>query len=329
MEKSPVRLRHLFAAAAVVALSATTMQTARAQEWPSRDIKVLCAYAPGTGADIVVRYFAEKLRAHAKQTLVVENRVGAFTTIATDAVVRSRPDGYTLLITPGNALASLPALMKKLPFDPQKDLTPVTTLIKLPFLLVVDPKSPANTAVDLISQQRAKGDKGSYGYPNDLALSAGELLKERTGLKTVQVPYKSTPEALNDMAGGNIDYLWSDATFGLAQAKAGRMRVLAVTSATRSSLAPDVPTMQEAGVRDFDLVAWWGAYYPAGTPKPIVDKMSGWLNAILASDEAKAHFANVAPSETFPGTPESARDYLAKEIPKWGEAFRMAKIEPQ
>jgi tripartite-type tricarboxylate transporter receptor subunit TctC len=261
--------------------------------------------------------------------MVVENKPGAGTTIAAEQVARAKPDGHTLFINPGNGMAGNPYLYKSLPHNVLNDFAHVTTLVKLPFLLVVSEKSPLKTVPEFLAAMKQKGDKASYGYPNNISLAAGELLKERTGIKAVQVPYKSTPEGLNDMNSGNIDFLWSDATFGLGQHRQGRLRALAVTTNTRSSLAPDLPTLQESGVPNFHLEAWWGAWFPAKTPRPIVEKMAGWLNQILADQETKDFFASRSIAEPFPGTPESLYEYLKQDISRWEEVFKIAKVERQ
>jgi tripartite-type tricarboxylate transporter receptor subunit TctC len=299
------------------------------QSYPSQDIHVICGYAPGTGADIVVRFFAEQIRKRANKTVVVENKPGAGTSIASEYVARSKPDGHIMLINPGNGLAGNVYLYKKLSHDVLKDFSPITTLVKLPFVLAVSPTSPATNVAEFLDLIRKKGEKASYGYPNNLSLAAGELLNVRMGLKAVSVPYKSTPEALNDMTNGLIDYLWSDATFGIGQARAGKMRNLAVTSNTRSGLDPSLPTLQESGVKDYHVAAWWGAWFPANTPRPIVDTAAKWLNDALADPAVQEHFAKVAPADPFPGSPESLREYLRQDIPRWAELFRLAKVEPQ
>ena len=254
---------------------------------------------------------------------------GAGTSIASEYTVRSKPDGYTLFINPGNGLAGFPYLYKNLTHNVLTDLAPVTTLVKLPFCLAVAPNSPAKNMAEFLTLIRQKGDKASYGYPNNLSLAAGELLNERMGLKAVSVAYKSTPEAMNDMTNGLIDYLFSDATFGLAQAKGGKMRMLAFTSAARSELDPNLPTMQESGVPNYNVTAWWGAWYPAKTPKPIIDQTSKWLNEILADPETKEFLAKTAPADPFPGTPESTLEYLKQDIPRWTELYTLAKVQPQ
>ena len=205
----------------------------------TREIRVICGYAAGTGADIVVRFFADKLKKYTNRAMVVENKPGAGASLAAEFVARAQPDGHTLFITPGNGFASNAYLYKKLPHNVVDDFAPITTLVKLPFLLVVAPELPAKTYAEFIALMKEKGDKASYAYPNNVALAAGELLKTRTGLKALAVPYKSTPEALHDMRGGRIDFVFSDATFGLGQARAGNMRALAATTAERSGLAPE------------------------------------------------------------------------------------------
>jgi tripartite-type tricarboxylate transporter receptor subunit TctC len=307
-----------------------TRTSAFAQDaWPAKEIHVICGYAPGTGADILVRYFSEKLRKFTNKPMLVENKPGAGTSIASEYVSRAKPDGYTLFINPGNGLAGNPYLYKNLSHDVLKDFAPVTTLVKLPFCLAVAPNSPAKNMKEFLALIKEKGDKASYGYPNNLSLAAGELLNERMGLKAVAVAYKSTPEAMNDMTNGLIDYLFSDATFGLAQDKGGKMRMLAFTSNTRSGLDPNLPTIQESGVPNYHLEAWWGAWFPAKTPGTIVDQCSKWLNEILLDPETKEFLAKSAPADPFPGTPESTYEYLKQDIPRWAELYKLAKIQPQ
>lgn len=321
-------MKKFLAAFGVLSLTALAGPT-QAQEYPVKEIHVICGYAAGTGADLVVRFFAEELRKKADKPILVENKPGAGTTIASEYVSRAKPDGYTLFINPGNGMASNPYLYKNLSHDVLKDFAPITTLVKLPFVLAVSPKSPAKNVAEFLALMKQKGDKASYGYPNNISLAAGELLKDRTGLLSVQVPYKSTPEAMNDMTNGLIDYLWSDITFALGQAKQGNMRLLAVTSRERTNLDPTLPTLEESGVRDFSLEAWWGAWFPANTPKPIVEQVSKWFNEILADPAARERLAKVVPADPFPGTPASAYEYLKQDIPRWAEMFKLAKVERQ
>ena len=187
--------RDLLIGTALAPLALASFRAGAQELYPSsREIRVVCGYAPGTGADILVRYFTEQLRKLTNRTIIVENKVGAGTTIAAEYVARSKPDGYTLFINPGNGMAGNPYLYKTLPHNVLDDFSHVTTLVKLPFLLAVSPQSPARSVKELLALLKEKGDKASYGYPNNISLAAGELLKERTGLKIVAVPYRARPK---------------------------------------------------------------------------------------------------------------------------------------
>jgi tripartite-type tricarboxylate transporter receptor subunit TctC len=298
-------------------------------DFPNREIHVICAYAPGTGADIITRFWAEKLGKVSGKTIVVENKPGALTAIGAEFVKQAKPDGYTILITAGNStMASNPFLFKKLSYDPQKDFTPVTTLMTLPFVLGVDPKSPIKSVPELTALLKQKGDKASFGYSSSFALAATELYQSIAGTKAIRVSYKGTPEIMPDLAGGQLDFIFSDATYLLGQEREGRFRALAVTTAKRSALAPHLPSMQEAGVPGYELSAWWGAWLPAGAPQPIVDKFAGWLNQAVALPETKSGLAPLG-AEPFPGNAKVIAELLPKSLEQWGKVIKLAGIEPQ
>ena len=227
--------RRVFLTTSLLAPAALRVRSAWAQDYPAREIHVICAYAPGTGADTLVRYLAEKLRVLAGKPMIVENKPGAGTSIAAQYVAHAKPDGYTLFLNPGNGMAGNVYLYKNLGHDVINDFAPITTLVKLPFVLAVPPASPAKSVAELITLLKEKGNKAFYGAPTNLARAAGELLNERAGLQAVPVPYKSTVEAMNDLNRGFIDYIWTDATFALGLARQDKLRVLAVTTQTRSS----------------------------------------------------------------------------------------------
>src|SRR5215471_1668427 len=197
--------RRSFITTGLLAPAALRAPFAWAQEYPAREIHVICAYAPGTGADTLVRYLAEKLRVLAGKPMIVENKPGAGTSIAAQYVARAKPDGYTLFLNPGNGMAGNVYLYKDLGHDVINDFAPITTLVKLPFVLAVPPASPAQSVAELIALLKEKGNKAFYGAPTNLARAAGELLNERAGLQAVPVPYKSTVEAMNDLNRGFID----------------------------------------------------------------------------------------------------------------------------
>jgi tripartite-type tricarboxylate transporter receptor subunit TctC len=291
---------------------------------------VICTFPAGTGADIYVRYFSEKMSALAGKPVIVENKGGAMGNIGTEAAAKSRPDGYTILIVPGSStMASAVSTFKKLPFDPVKDFTPVTTLAKLGFVLVVDPKTPLKSIADLTARLKAKGAKASYGTSSNTGTVAAELYKKHAGLPQVaKVSYKENQTAMNDMYAGTLDFLSVDSAWAMEQIKSGRLRALAVTSVDRSSVLPDVPTMVEAGVKDYgDVTPWWAVFVPAKTPQPIVNKLEGWFNQVVASPDTKKWLNNLG-GDPFPGSSKMLAELLAKDIKRWGEYYKLAGIEP-
>ncbi len=300
-----------------------------AQDYPQRDIRVLVGFPAGTGADILTRYFTERLSAKAGKPVVIENRPGALGSIASEAVARARPDGYTLLSTGANGShAANIVLLKKLPYDPVKDFTPVTTYAKLAFIMVVDPKrTPATSIAELTTFLKAKPN-ANFGATSPTNTAAGELYKKIAGLNVLQVPYKATQDAVNDLHGGLIDFIFIDAVFSLERARSGQFRALAVTTAERTSWAPEIPGMREAGLPGFDLAPWWAFFGPPGMPDAITGKLVGWINEITNMPETKAFLARTG-ADPFPGTPQSTAAHLNAEIEKWTSILRAANIEPQ
>jgi tripartite-type tricarboxylate transporter receptor subunit TctC len=302
---------------------------AAAQEYPAREIRSICNFAAGSGADILVRYYSDRLAKLAGRPVLVENKVGVQGNIATEYVARSKPDGYTIMITPASStLAAAQHLFKNLSFDPIRDFTPVTTLAKLSFAIAIDSKRPIRTIAELTEYLKKKPDHGNYATGSNTGLVAAELYKEMSGLKSTYVPYKAATSALTDLLGGEVDFISYDVTFLMAQARAGRVRLLALTSATRLSMLPDVPTMAESGFPGYDLTPWFGVVVPSGTPRTIVDKLAAWFNQISANEETRKFLENVA-TDPFPGTSESMAALIKTESENWGKYVRLAKIEPQ
>jgi tripartite-type tricarboxylate transporter receptor subunit TctC len=326
-----MRVSSGFMMSALIVVTLMVSLPAQAQDYPSRDIHTICNFPAGTGADIFVRYFSERLSSLAGKPVIVDNRGGAMGNIGTEAAARSKPDGYTVLIVPGSStMASAVATFKKLPFDPIKDFTPVTTLAQLAFVIVVDPKTPIKSIADLTAHLKAKGAKASYGTSSNTGAVAAELYKKHAGLPGVaKVAYKENQTALNDMYAGSLDFFSIDAPWAIEQARAGRVRPLAVTSAGRQSVLPDVPTIVEAGLKEYgDVTPWWAVFVPAGTPQPIVGKLEGWFNQIVASPETKKWLNNLG-SEPFQGNSKMLSELLAKDIKRWGDYYKLAGIEPQ
>jgi tripartite-type tricarboxylate transporter receptor subunit TctC len=300
-----------------------------AQDYPAREIRSICNFSVGSGADIVVRYYSDKLAKLAGKPVVVENRTGVQGSLASEYVAHAKPDGYTIMITPASStLAAARYMFKELRFDPDRDFTPVTTLAKLSFAIAVDAKSPARSIADLTAELKKKPGHGSYATGSNTGQVTGELYKEMAGLNTTYVPYKETMSALSDTISGRVDFMTYDITFLVPQVRAGRVRILAVTSASRRAALPEVPTMVESGFPGYDLAPWWGVVVPAGTPKPVVDRLASWFNQITASEETRKFLENLA-TDPFPGTPESMAALIKLEIEQWGRYVRLAKIEPQ
>lgn len=301
---------------------------ALAQEYPVREIRSICNFAAGSGADIVVRFYSDRLSKLAGAPVLVENKPGAQGTVATDFVAKSRPDGYTILITPASStLATAPHLFKKLPFDPIKDFAPVTTITSLSFVLAVDSTKPIRSIPDLVAHLKAKPNHGFYGTGSNTGQVAAELFKEKMGLNTTYVPFKVTSGALQAVVSGEVDFISYDATWAVTQ-HPQRIRILAATASKRSGAIPDIATLNELGLGDFDIAPWFGVVVPAGTPRPIIDRLAGWFNQITNSDDAKQFLARSA-LDPFPGSPESMAALIKTETERWGRWVKLAKIEPQ
>jgi len=300
---------------------------ASAQEYPAREIRSICNFAAGSGADIIVRYYSDRLSKLAGKPVVVENKPGAQGLLATDYVAKSKPDGYTILITPASStLATAPHLFKTIPFDPLKDFAPVTTLTSLAFVIAVDAAKPYRTLDEFVKALRAKPGNGFYGTQSNTGQVSAELLKETLGLKTEYVPFKITGEAFTSLLAGNIDFMSVDATWAVTQPQ--KVRILAVTSAKRSGSLPDVPTLAELGLKEFDIAPWFGVVVPAGTPRPIVERLAGWFNQITNSEDTRQFLARSA-LDAFPGSPDSMAALLRSDMERWGGYVRLAKIEKQ
>lgn len=312
---------------AAVCLSLTG--AAFAQDYPTREIRAVSPVAAGSGGDILVRYYSDKLSRLTGKPVIVENKGGAAGILGTEYAARARPDGYTVLFTPASSmLAAQPHFYKKLSFDPFKDFISVAPLAWLPMGIAVDAKSNIRSVRDLVDHLKKKPDHGQYGAGSNSGLGTAELFKDMAGLKTLQIPYKSSQQGLTALISGQIDFLAWDATFLSGHVRGGRIRLVAVTSATRSSALPDVPTMQESGFPGFEITSWWGVVVPAGTPRPIVDKLNGWLREISAMEETKQFLHKVA-TEVLTGSPEQMATMLRRDYENWGRIAKIAKVEPQ
>jgi tripartite-type tricarboxylate transporter receptor subunit TctC len=318
------RRRFLTAAGATALATAAGSRLAWADDYPSQDIHFICGFPPGSGADVLVRFYAEKLRPVAGHNVIVENRVGANSNIATEYVARSKPDGYTLYPFAGTTVALTYHLYKNPPVDVGSALQVAATTSNLAFMLMVDAKSPYNTVAELTAAMKKKGANASYATAANPGSVMAALYKNAAGLEATEVQYRNASDSLNELQSGKLDYAVHDPIFGLAQRREGRLRILAVGSSERLGAAPDVPTMKESGI-PMDLNLWWGIMLPAATPRPIVDKINGWFKEINANEETKKFLA-LSGADPMTRTPDEAQAMFKKAIVEWGEYARIAKL---
>jgi tripartite-type tricarboxylate transporter receptor subunit TctC len=300
-----------------------------AQTWPNRHVSMLLGYPAGSGIDTVARFLADGLRSRTGQPFLVENRPGAAGNIAAAAVSRAAPDGYTILFTPNSTHGINPSLYKTLGFDPIKDFAPVTTILSLGFVLVVNPNVvPVNSVAELTTYVRGRPNKLAYASGNATGRVAAELYRQLTGIDAVHVPYKGVPPAVNDLLGGQVHFAFIDATLAMPTTRSGKLKALAVTNAKRISAAPELPTMAEAGVQGFELEGWFAVFLPAGAPKDVVQRLAELSNAVMTSDKGRELLRTLG-ADPLPGSPESLGKLVATEIPRWQKVVKAAGIEPE
>ena len=318
------RLMHVvFAAACAVALPAS------AQSYPTKPIRLIVPFAAGGGTDLVGRIVAQQMSEALGQQFVVDNRGGAGSVLGSDLASKSPPDGYTLLL--GNiSLAFNASLYRKLPFDAVRDFTPATLVAVQPNILVIHPGVPAKSLKEFVALARAQPRKLTFasagtGSGTHLAM---ELLKLKLKMDVVHIPYKGTGPALTDLIGGQVNSMLSTFASALPHVKTGRLRALGVTSKTRSPAAPDVPTLVEAGVPEYEYATWYGLLAPRGTPRAVVDMLAKTANKMLLSEEAR-HKLAAQGVDPLVSSPAEFAAYLKSETEKWAMVVREAKIPQQ
>jgi len=314
---------------AALATAGIGAQDAAAQAYPARTVRIVVPFAAGSATDIMARIIADELRATFNQPFVVDNKPGASAQIGADYVAKAPPDGYTLFVTTNTSHSANPFLFKKLTYDPIKDFTPIANIMRIPVVIVVGAKTPVNSLNDLVAYAKANPGKVSFGYGNSIGQVVGASFAKRTGLDVITVPYKSTPQAITDLMGGQITYSVADFASGQAFIKEGRLKALAVSSGKRSPIMPDLPAMAETkGLEGFDLIAWVGMLGPAGMPKDIVDKLNAAVRKALAKPEVREKIAGFA-AEEAPGTPEELAAFLKDQLASWGNSVKEAGIQPE
>lgn len=318
----------LLAAATAAAALEAAAPAALAQAFPSRPITFVVPFAAGSATDQLARALGQGVSAESGQAVVVENKPGASGFIAAQAVAKAAADGYTVLITTNTTHAANEHLYKKLPYDPVKDFAAITLLGKGGQIMVVNPKLPVNSVSDFVALARREPGKLTFGSGSSSSRIAGELFQQMAGVKLIHVPYKSNPMAVTDLLGGQIDMMITDAATGLPQVKNGKLRALGVSSAKRSPLAPEVPTIAEAGVKGYEMGYWFAAYAPAGTPAPAVARLEELLVKAMRSPEAVAFYEKTG-TEPVHSTPEALAAFQRTEAQKWGRIIEAAGIEAE
>ncbi|MGI4777424.1 MAG: Bug family tripartite tricarboxylate transporter substrate binding protein [Janthinobacterium lividum] len=323
---------HCFATTAI-ALAATAIAMApalvQAQAFPEKAITFVVPFAAGTATDQIARAVGNAVTEETKQPVIIDNKAGASGFLASQNVARAPADGYTVLVTTNTTHAANEHLFKKLPYDPVKDFAPITALGKGGQIMVVSPSFPAKTAAEFIALAKKQPGKYSFGSGSSSSRMAGELLQQMADVKLLHVPYKSNTLAVTDLLGGQIDMMITDAATGLPQVKAGKLRAIGVSSATRSPLAPDVPTIAEAGVKGYEMGYWFAAYAPARTPPAVVKRLNELLVKAARSETARAAFYEPTGTDVFTTSPEEMARFQSGESQKWGRIVKAAGIEAE
>ncbi len=313
--------------ALIVGLFTVAAAQASAQTYPTRPITLVVPFGAGSGTDVTARTFADELSKKLGQPVVVDNRPGGASIPAADYVARSAPDGYTLFMGGNSTHSANPHLFKQLRYDPIKDFTPISRLATAGAVLVVSPASDFKSVADIVKAAKEQPGKLTYGMSNSGSQIASERIKRVGGVDITRVPYKSTPQALTDVIGGNLSMTFVDVAAALSAVTGGKVRALAISSGVRSSLLPDVPTMQEVGYPGFDLTFWNGLFAPANLPKDIADKLSKATAEIMASDAMKKR-VSASGLDASPLPADKMDAYIREELEKWGTYVREAGIEP-
>src|SRR5574343_817642 len=319
--------RHAIASAALALAATLVPGTAPAQgAYPNKPIKFVVPYPPGGGTDVIARILQTKLQAELGQPVLIDNKGGAGGSLGTDIVAKSPADGYTVLFSLSSHTIN-PAIFSKLPFDTLKDFEPVGMVASLPQILVANTAVPARNVGELITQAKAQPGKFSYasvgnGSPGHLA---GEMTVLRTGAPMTHVPYRGGGPAITDVIGGQVPLLWVSIPAAAQVVKSGKLKALAVSTVKRSSAFPDVPTIQESGVPDFEVDSWYAMLVPARTPRPVIDRLNKALNTVLQEAAIRTQLLEQG-AEAVGGTPEALGQVIATELPKWAKLAKDSNI---
>lgn len=326
----PCFLKAVVAASTFIAALAAQSPSASAQEvWPSKPVRVVIPFGPGSATDIVARAVSEELRAELGQAFVVENRAGANGFIAAETVARAAPDGYTLFITSSTTHTTNQFLFKKLPYDPVNDFVPIGGIIEAYYVMTTPVSLPVSNVTELVSWLKANSTKASYGWGATISQIAGATFLKDIGGSAAGVAYKSSPQAVADLIGGQLSFVVQDVTTALAHIRNGRVKGLMVSAPQRIPQLPNIPTAAEVGMPGFDASTYVGMLAPAGTPAPIVSKLSAALQRVLKNPNIIQSMDSCCSSRMFPSTPSEFDAYLKQDRVKWQRKISMAGLEAQ
>ena len=301
---------------------------ADAQGYPAKPITIIVPFGPGSATDTVTRVVAQDLGVALKQSIVIENKAGANGAIAAAQVARAAPDGYTLLMSTNSPHSAAPSLNKTIAYDPVKDFAPVTRVGSFTLMLVLHPGIPARTIPELIAHAKANPGKLSFASGNTSGVVSGETIKAWAEVDIVHVPYRSTPQAVQDLLAGRVSMMVIDLTSGLPHVKANKLHALAVTRIQRSTLIPELPTLDQAGVKGFDMDSWCALFAPANTPADVVGLLNGEMRRIVDSPAVKERLGAVG-FEAFSSTPGELDQFVRTQLGKWTKMIKDAGIQPQ
>src|SRR4051812_45945596 len=312
----------------LAALAALTLGAAGAQDFPAKSVTFVVPFAAGSATDQLARALGQAMSDASKQSVVVDNRPGASGFLAAQQVAKAAPDGYTVLVTTNTTHAANEHLYKSMPYDPVKDFAPVTLLGKGGQIMIVNPKVPAKSVAEFVALAKKDPGKLTFGSGSSSSRIAGELLQQMAGIQILHVPYKSNPLAITDLLGGQIDMMITDTSTGLPQLKGGKVRALGVTAPKRIPLAPEIPTIDEAGVKGYEMGYWFAAYVPAKTPPAVVKRLNELLVAATKSASAKSFYEGTG-TDPVVSTPEELARFQQEESGKWGRIIKAANIQAE
>ena len=311
---------------AILLLLAAASSNVSAEPFPSQRMTLVVPFPPGSATDSVTRHLAESIRTATNATVVVENKPGADGNLAALAVLKAEPDGYTAFVTTNSTQAANISLFNSLPYDPKADFAPVAGIMTIPMMLTVKSDFSAKSVAEFVELAKKRAKPLSFGSGNTSSRGAAELFRFREGIEMQHVPYRGMPQALTDVIGGQIDCVFADPASAQGLVQDGKLRALAVTSSKRLESMPDLPTIGESGLRDYELAAWVGVYVRAKTPTEIVAKLNDLVTAFVNSPAARNYLATIG-ATPFPSTPEELAAFQEADTKRWAEIVETAKIE--